>query len=118
MASASGDLRNVVKTIAQLPASYKQPLDVTLNDRDFDIVARNAILLLIGLVVEDIDKAADCMLHIWYSALIRKADLRILRKRIRPLIMGVCEQIVGKAQGSMLAKTWRFGQRSLRLVLE
>lgn len=70
-AVASGDLRNVAKTIAQIPSSYNQPVDVTINDRDLDIVARNAIMLLIALVVDNIDEAVDCMIHIWYSALIR-----------------------------------------------
>jgi hypothetical protein len=117
-AVASGDLRNVAKTIAQIPSSYNQPVDVTINDRDLDIVARNAIMLFIALVVDNIDEAVDCMIHIWYSALIRKSDLNILQQRIRPLIESVCEKIKSKAPSSRLGKTWIFGQRSLRLVLE
>jgi hypothetical protein len=89
-----------------------------MNDRDLDIVARNAIMLLIALVVDNIDEAVDCMIHVWYSALIRKSDLNILQQRIRPLIESVCDKIKSKAPGSRLGKTWTFGQRSLRLVLE
>ena len=117
-ALASGDLRNVTKTIAQIPSSYNKSVDVTINDRDLDIVTRNAIMLLIALVVDDIDEAVDCIIHVWYSALIRKSDLHILQQRIRPLIESVCENIKGKAHHIHLAKTWTFGQRSLRLVLE
>jgi hypothetical protein len=117
-AVASGDLRNVAKTIAQIPSSYNQSVDVTMNDRDLDIVARNAIMLLIALVVDNIDDAVDCIIHVWYSALIRKSDLNILQQRIRPLIESVCEKIKSKAPSSRLGKTWTFGQRSLRLVLE
>jgi hypothetical protein len=89
-----------------------------MNDRDLDIVTRNAIMLLIALVVDNIDEAVDCIVHVWYSVLIRKSDLNILQQRIRPLIESVCENIKSKASSSRLGKTWTFGQRSLRLVLE
>lgn len=108
----------MAKTIAQLPPSYKQPVDIILNDHDLDIVARNVIMLLIGLVVDSTSEAVDCILHVWYSALIRKCDLDILQQRIRPLIEAVCAKIKDKAPSSRLGKTWEFGQRSLRLVLE
>ena len=49
-----------------------------MNDRDLDIVARNVILLLIVLVVENIDEAVDCIIHICYSALVRKSDMDLL----------------------------------------
>lgn len=117
-AVASGDIRNAAKTIAQIPSNFNQSLEVTLNDRDLDIVARNAILLLIALVVDNVDEAADSMIHVWYSTLIRKSDLDILQERVRPLIESVCDKIKSKAPGSRLGKTWTFGQRSLRLVLE
>jgi hypothetical protein len=38
---ASGDLRNVIKTIASLPQSYTGMPSIVVNDVDFDIVARN-----------------------------------------------------------------------------
>lgn len=116
--TASGDLRNVIKTIAQLPNSYNQAVEVTINDRDLDVVGRNVILLLIALVVDDIDKATDCIIHVWYSALVRKSDIDILQQQIRPMIEEICQKTKGKAANSLLAKTWTFGQRSLRLVLQ
>ncbi|RLL98932.1 hypothetical protein CFD26_107683 [Aspergillus turcosus] len=116
--AASGDLRNVVKTIAQLPSRYSHSLELTINDRDFEIVARNVILLLIALVVEEVDEAADCIIHLWYSAFVRESDVDLLRHRIRPLIESVCEKIKDKTPESLLAKTWTFGRHSLRVVLE
>lgn len=83
-----------------------------------DIVARNAILLLIALVSDDVGEAVDCIIHVWYSALVRKSDLEILQQRVRPLVESVCEKIKGKQRTSVLAKTFTFGQRSLRLVLQ
>lgn len=101
-----------------LPGSYNQPINITMNDLDPDIVARNVIMLLIALTVDDTDEAADCIIRIWYSALIRKSDLDILQQRIRLLIESVCHKIENKTPSSLLGKTWTFGQRSLRLVLE
>lgn len=81
-------------------------------------MARNIILLLITLVVENVDEAVDCMIHLWYSTLVRESDIGILESRVRPLIDDVCQKVKNKAPGSLLAKTWTFGLRSLRVVLE
>ncbi|GFF81194.1 hypothetical protein IFM60648_05945 [Aspergillus lentulus] len=116
--AASGDLRNVVKTIAQLPSSYSYPLELTINDRDFEIVARNIILLLIALIVDQVDEAVDCIIHLWYSAFVRESHTDLLRHRIRPLVEDVCNKIKDKKPGSLLGKTWTFGRHSLRVVLE
>ncbi|KAH0425491.1 hypothetical protein CcaCcLH18_10950 [Colletotrichum camelliae] len=116
--AASGDLRNVVKTIAQVPNSYTQPIEVTMNDCDLDIVARNVIMLLVSLVVSNADIAVDCIIHVWYSALLRKSDLDIVQHRIRPLLEDVCHKLKGNGADTLQAKTWTFGQRSLRLVLK
>lgn len=115
--TASGDLRHVVRTIADLPSGYTQSLEITINDRDFDIVARNVILLLIALVVEDHDKAVECIIHVWYSTLVRESDIEILQNQIQPLVQDVCEKITHKSPETLLGKTWSFGSRSLRVVL-
>jgi hypothetical protein len=91
---------------------------VTVNDHDLNVVARNVIMLLIALVVDDIDTAAECIIHIWYSALIRKSDFDILQQQVRPMIEAVCHKTEGKAGSSLLAKTWTFGHVSLKLVLQ
>lgn len=90
---------------------------MTINDHDLDVVARNVIMLLIALVVKDVDKAAECIIHIWYSALVRKSDFDILQEQVRPMIEAVCHKTEGKAGSSLLSKTWAFGHRSLKLVL-
>lgn len=115
--AASGDLRNLFKTIAELPESYTGTVQMTLNDRDLDVVARNVIMLLIALVLEDAEEAIDCILHFWYSCLIRKHHYEVVQERIRPLVQDVCAKIRAKSPNSLQAKTWRFGKHSLRLVL-
>nr|CEG05156.1 unnamed protein product [Fusarium clavum] len=116
--AASGDLRNLLTTMAQLPSSYKQQISITMNDRDLDIVARNVVMLLIALTAEEHDDTIDCMIHVWYSAFIRESDHQLLNLRVRPLIEGVCNKIRDKPSNTILGKTWKFGLSSFRLVLE
>jgi hypothetical protein len=114
---ASGDLRNIVKTIACLPTSFTQSTDLYINDRDLDIVARNLILLLIGLIVEEDNEAVECMIHVWYSAFLRECDMAILRDRVRPLVEDVCRKIQDRSPDVDLGKTWKFAQHSCRVEL-
>lgn len=113
---ASGDLRNFIKSVLGLPQKYTAMLETVINDRDFDIVSRNVILLLTALRF-DPDTAAIIMLHLWYSALLPGRILHQLRESILPLIQEVCMKIQAKPSGIMFSKKWTFGARSLRLVL-
>ncbi|KAJ5798007.1 uncharacterized protein N7503_007303 [Penicillium pulvis] len=116
--AASGDLRNVIKTVIGLPSTYNHHLHITINDRDFDIVARNFILLLIALTVEQVDEAVDCILHLWYSALVRESHIEILQRHIRPLFEEVCGRMRETPYGGFFGKKWRFRQCSLTVFLE
>ncbi|TVY43017.1 hypothetical protein LOCC1_G004360 [Lachnellula occidentalis] len=115
--AASGDLRNVVSTLAELPTTFNGNCSVMINDRDFDIVARNVILLLTALHFGRED-AVPKILHLWYSALITEEIYRALRDNILPLIQEVCSKIREKPLASLQAKTWKYGTRSVRLVLQ
>ncbi|KAH8593889.1 hypothetical protein B0O99DRAFT_546517 [Bisporella sp. PMI_857] len=126
--AASGDLRHVVKTIASLPDGITQHISVTMNDREFDVVARNAILLLLALTAQDFTDsekttkpldAVEALIHIWYSASIHSNVLSLLQDRVKPLIADVCSRIAHKPSNILLGKTWEFsGRRTLRLVLK
>ncbi|KAH8593394.1 hypothetical protein B0O99DRAFT_515819 [Bisporella sp. PMI_857] len=115
--AASGDIRNVVRSLAEIPQSWTGESDVVINDRDFDIVARNVILLLVALNFNP-SEAPRIMLHIWYSAVIPRRIFVLLQNRVLPLFKDVCSKIQGKPPKSLQAKTWNFGARGLRLVLE
>ncbi|KAM0286534.1 hypothetical protein ACHAO9_008162 [Fusarium lateritium] len=117
-AIASGDIRNVIKTIAELPEGHGKPVNITINDRDFDIVARNVIMLLIAFTAVDQDAAIDCIIHVWYSAFIRKSDLDIIQQGVRPLIANICEEHRDKPVDHSIVTTWEFGRWSLRLDLQ
>ncbi|KAG5769953.1 hypothetical protein H9Q73_013382 [Fusarium xylarioides] len=115
--AASGDMRNVVKTIAELPPGWDQPIDITMNDADLAVVARNAIILFIAFSAEDESEAIDCIIHMWYSSLIRESDRAILKQRIRPKIQAVTDQIKGLPANMLFKKDWSRGKLSLRLSL-
>ena len=106
-----------MKTIAQIPEAYGRKIEVVINDKDSDIVARNMILLLIALVIEDPETKIDSIIHIWYSASLRRGDIDILQNRIRPLVEDVCRKVENKKPTSLLAKTWTFATRKIRVVL-
>ncbi|KAL4953336.1 hypothetical protein BDW69DRAFT_194896 [Aspergillus filifer] len=116
--SASGDLRNIVKTIAELPCEYKGSIEVTINDRDSDIVNRNIILLLIALMIEDKMKAVDCMLNLWYSAFIRETDLNVLQQKIRPLVKNVWDTVKQGPPFGIYEKVQPLGDCSVAVYLE
>ncbi|KAH6612355.1 hypothetical protein C7974DRAFT_466782 [Boeremia exigua] len=99
--AASGDLRNVVKsTVEGLPDGHKGRFLLVINDINFMIVARNAILLFVALSLEAND-AVPIMMHLWYSALL-------------PRVM--VETLVGVVLGP-IAQTFSFRRRSLRITL-
>ena len=105
-----------MKSLVGLPETYAGHCQLVVNDKDSDIVARNAILLLVALHFSP-ETAAPMMLHLWYSALIPAQMLRSLQENILPLIQEVCNKIQAKPAQSLLSKTWTYGTRSLRLVL-
>ncbi|KND87546.1 hypothetical protein TOPH_07817 [Tolypocladium ophioglossoides CBS 100239] len=124
----SGDMRHVVKTISDLPHNAHQRINVVLNDKEFDVVARNALLLLLAFHVQRlvsgtghdyVSDAVEAMIHIWYSAFIPSRILSHLQTNIKPLIDGVCDQVATQEPTKLQGKTWEFSSgRSLRLVLK
>jgi hypothetical protein len=115
--TASGDIRNVVKTIACLSTGFTQRIELYINDIDLDVVARNLILLLLSLIIKDDNEAVECMIHVWYSAFLRASDMAILRDHIRPMIEDVCRKLQDKPATAFLGKTWNLGQHSCRIEL-
>lgn len=67
---ASGDLRNVLRSLNGLPSDYSGHLNLLINDFNPVIFCRNVVLLLILGNVSDENLAADIALHFWYSAFI------------------------------------------------
>ncbi|MBE3045498.1 hypothetical protein IMZ48_23720 [Candidatus Bathyarchaeota archaeon] len=75
-------------------------------------------MLLIALEVENIEEAADCIVHVRYSALIHESDLVILQQRVRPHIQHVCDRLKGEEEDANCSMDWPFGYRTLRVGLQ
>ena len=107
----------MLKSLAELLKYYIGRCKTVVNDREFDITARNFILLLTALHF-DPEEATPIMLHMWYSALIPKRIYRLIQEILLPLIQEVCVKTEGKPATSLQAETWTYGPRSIRLVLQ
>jgi hypothetical protein len=114
--AASGDLRNVVKSIVGLTDDYNGECMAVINDKEFLVVARNAIMVLIALQLEP-ETAVPMIIHLWYSALLPASFVVTLEHKILPLIQDVCDKINSKASNSLQAKTFNVNDRKLRIVL-
>lgn len=76
---ASGDLRNVVRTVNALGSDFTGHLHILLNDTSTVTVSRNIVLLLILGAMPNEVVAADIALHFWYSVFLpEEYRLRIL----------------------------------------
>jgi len=103
--AASGDIRNVIKSIVEgLPSEYNGQCSLVINDINFMVVARNAILLLVALSLET-DDAVMTMIHVWYSALLPHVMIDTLWHAVLGRIVDVCEKIKNKPSTSFQAKT-------------
>ncbi len=100
-----------------MPSTFHGKFDIAINDRDLDIVARNAILLLIAMNIPP-EEAVPMMLHLWYSALLPDGIVKRLQRVILPLVQDVCTKIREKPPSSLQSKTWQHGSASLRLILQ
>ena len=105
-----------MKTIAEMPADYSGEVHLVLNDKCFDAVARDAIMLLVALTVKE-DEAVSAIIQLWYSAFITEAHANILA-RIRLLIETAVKEANDTDDETVLQKTFNSGARSLQLSLD
>lgn len=113
--------------MGHLPSSHKSKVDLTINDLDFEVVARNVILLLFVLSrleeVHTVDEIADAgiaeeLIHFWYSAFVTAELESDLRVRVLPFIVEVCDKTQSEMSHTMISETWNFAfGRTVRLVL-
>jgi len=106
-----------VKTLAKIPQSYDGQCEVVINDREFDIVARNAIMLLTAITCPA-DIASEAMLHIWYSAFIPQGIFDLLQENVRPLINDIYEKLQTISSATPKSKTWTLEKGKVRLILK
>ena len=98
--AASGDIRNVIKSIAEgLPNRYNGQYSLVINNINFIVVARNAILLLVALSLET-DDAVMTIIHVWYLALLPRVVIDTLRHAALGRIVDVYKKMKNKPSTS------------------
>lgn len=104
----------------------QQKVFVTINDMEFDVVARNAILLFLALSCQEPPfcndpnftmHAIEAMIHIWYSSFISQSTLSLIHNVVSPLLQEVCSQSSTPDGNEAIQKTWKLGNRSMSLTL-
>ena len=89
---ASGDMRNLIKTLDEFHESYESKLDIVVNDKDECVALRNLILLaLFGL--EDRYEAAETIVHLWYSAKLTRKHAKTIETFLTPVVDAVCLEL-------------------------
>ena len=87
---ASGDVRNILYTVAEMSLRNSQEraqcLNFHLNDYDPTIVARNAVLLdVTGSINADVSEDLDFLWNIWYNMALSESDYMRLQKILSAL---------------------------------
>jgi hypothetical protein len=115
--AASGDLRNVVRSLLSLPDQYSGTCTVVINDNDSTVVVRNILLLLVAYQFPE-DQAVPLMIHLWYSALLPKCMVDALQRTILPRIDRMYSNIKDKTSDFVQGNTYKVGNKStLRILL-
>jgi len=104
-----------LKTVAALPESYSGTLTVTIDDHEPHITARNVILCILAASASNVNEASECIVHVWYSAFLRRSDLELLNVHVLPLVQEVCSKFEDESSDSLHLKTWQAGKCSIRL---
>ncbi|KAJ7663898.1 hypothetical protein DFH06DRAFT_1393758, partial [Mycena polygramma] len=79
--AASGDIRNLIMTVNDLPDNYKGKCDVLCNDLNSIVVNRNLVILFVLLNAgADVAEAAELAVHLMYSAALTPAMADYVRQ--------------------------------------
>ena len=120
-------MRHVVRTISNLPERLHQQVRIDMNDREFDIVGRNIILVLLALSTRACDLFSEtnsietvviAMIHIWYSAFIPQRVSSVLHDTVKPVVDEACKEIHELDAEQIVKKTWKAGKRSIQVVMK
>ncbi|KAG6901282.1 hypothetical protein C0995_014250 [Termitomyces sp. Mi166 len=81
--AASGDLRNLIRTVNCLPAEYDGRCDILFNDFNSLVVGHNIVVLWV-LLNPDLatDDAAEFALHLMYSSMLTPAMSNFLSRSL------------------------------------
>ena len=91
-----------------LPGTYKGACNVVLNDKNFNVAARNIVMLLVATRLPPAD-AAEVILHLWYSARLTQGMLKIIEQYVKDPVAELVAKLQGKPEDVLLSKKWTYG---------
>lgn len=114
-----------MQTVVGLPELLHSKIYLVVNDRDFDVVGRNALLMRYLLVSlhdcpdeNTLISLAESLIHLWYSALLPERLSLEFKSKVQPLIHQAYKKIRGMDRTLEQEYTWNFRSAcSFRLVL-
>jgi hypothetical protein len=114
----------VIKTLRGLPESFNKHVDVTANDWEFDVVARNAVILLFVFAsLDDMSSShvsygsvAEDLIHVWYSAFVPSSVVTSLKVQVGSLLQDSCTHTIEAAHDGMIRKTWKFSRSRILAI--
>ena len=116
LTSASGDPRNIICTVNGLSSSYNGTCAIVLNDKNYNVVARNITMLLIAAQLPPLD-AAELILHVWYSGRLSKGMLAAIEKYVKEPVADIVAKIKGKSDHVLQSKKWTYGAVEMTVCL-
>eukprot|EP00058_Branchiostoma_floridae_P008442 XP_002593930.1 hypothetical protein BRAFLDRAFT_98229 [Branchiostoma floridae] len=87
----TGSMRHVVLTVAELPEVFTGNLNFVLNDNDYQVMARNVLMLYALWRYGDKEDVAMDITQIWYSVLISKEQTEMVRICLEDLLNVECD---------------------------
>jgi hypothetical protein len=114
----------VIKTLHGVPVSFSKHVDVTINDREFDVVARNVVILLYVLAslndtspsYDSYEFIAEGSIHLWYSGFLPSSLATSLKDKVGGLLEDSCTHTVEATHDEMIKKTWTFAPSTVLSV--
>ncbi|KAH8096789.1 hypothetical protein BXZ70DRAFT_315700 [Cristinia sonorae] len=79
-------LADLIYTINRIPATYSGDLTILLDHNDSLSLTRNTLMLLVLGRTPDTLKAAEIVLHLWYSAFVQASHAAALMAVVLPLV--------------------------------
>ncbi|KAI0877726.1 hypothetical protein GGS24DRAFT_510589 [Hypoxylon argillaceum] len=114
------DLRDVIKTILDLPNNMTAPINVFITDDNAAKTTRNLLLLLMALSSRNPRITAECAVHFWYSRFIPKWCKPAIQELLGSFIAD-CEPKDQEEKNTLkligMKRRWDFGSASLDVVL-
>jgi len=89
---ASGDLRNVIDTILNIPEGGNQKICIYLNDKESDIIVRNLIIILLATYFPN-GEASEMITHFWYSSALTPHMMATMKEMLAPIVREFCKDL-------------------------